>query len=371
MQDNCRLAAESVFQQIISGIDLDNIELLLVHVSVIFDLQCLITELNQYFQGVEICGCTSSGEFCRSGYVEHSMVAVAFSRGDFIISAGFVPDLSNLNLSQAQKLASQLRIKTNQAKASVNRNTSFVLSFLDGLSLQEETFLATFAPLFGNLAHLGASAGDDLRLESTWVLYNGHWYKNAAILLLVNTTKAFSVFSVDHINSPVSKLIVTNADPETRTVFEINGEPAASYYAKLIGKRVEDLTPDIFSVFPLAVMVGKKYFIRSIQKVDPVADSLTFYCAVDIGIILTSVQLGDSVDAIRDTLTECEKQLGEPEIVYSCECFLRRLELNQNNRVTEVRELQSQYNLVGFNAYGEHISSIHLNQTFTGVYFSK
>ena len=89
--------------------------------------------------------------------------------------------------------------------------------------------------------------------------------------------------------------MVTNADAESRTVYEINGEPAAHYYASLLGLKADELTPDVFSLFPLAVFVGGKYFIRSIQKVDLVTNGITFYCAVDIGIILTFIQLGDCI----------------------------------------------------------------------------
>ena len=219
---------------------------------------------------------------------------------------------------------------------------------LDGLTRHEEHFLETFATAFGNIPHLGGSAGDDLKLEATYVFYNGEFHRDAAVLLLVGTGKPFTVFSIDHINSPVSKLVVTHADPESRTVYEINGEPAAQYYASLLGMKAEDLTPDVFSMFPLAVMVGGKYFIRSIQKVDLATNGITFYCAVDIGIILTFVQLGDCIEALESKLDKLRAQLGEPEFVYACDCFLRRLEIQQGKKDHEIRRLQQRYNAVSY-----------------------
>jgi len=134
--------------------------------------------------------------------------------------------------------------------------------------------------------------------------------------------------------------------------------------------KAEDLTPDVFSMFPLAVLVGGKYFIRSIQKVDLSTNGITFYCAVDIGIILTFVQLGDCIEALEGKLDELRTQLGEPAFVYACDCFLRRLEIQQGKNDHEIKRLQQKYKVAGFNAYGEHIHSVHLNQTFTGVYFA-
>ena len=49
---------------------------------------------------------------------------------------------------------------------------------------------------------------------------------------------------------------------------------------------------------------------------------------------------------------------------------VRRLEIQQGKNDHEIRRLQQRYNVAGFNAYGEHIHSVHLNQTFTGVYFA-
>ena len=54
-----------------------------------------------------------------------------------------------------------------------------------------------------------------------------------------------------------------------------------------------------------------------------------------------------------------------------CDCFLRRLEVRSKSLNDETRDIQNEFNLVGFNAYGEHINGLHLNQTFTGVYISE
>ena len=86
--------------------------------------------------------------------------------------------------------------------------------------------------------------------------------------MLINTVQKFSVFSVDHVKNSLSKLVVTDADPNTRQVFEINGEPAASVYADLLGLDVNDLEHEVFSLHPVAVKIAGNYYIRSIQRVN-------------------------------------------------------------------------------------------------------
>lgn len=364
-------ACQDVAAQIFSQTKPEEIELVLFHTSTSFDLDKIATGLTLYFNDLPTVGCTSAGEFNQNGYVTSSLLVIVFLKSEFTIATALIPELETVEFDQAHKIASSLRREVRQRDEQFDPKRCFVVSFLDGLTRHEEDFLQIFAPVFGNIPHLGGSAGDDLKLESTYVFHNGQFYQNAAITMLVGSKKQFSIFSVDHINTPVSKLVVTNADPRTRTVYELNGEPAAQYYAKLLGLSVAELTPDVFSMSPLAVMVGEKYFIRSIQKVDLRNNSLTFYCAVDIGIILTFITLGDCIDAVAIKLDALENKLGKPEFVYACDCFMRRIEIQQCKRQEEVKALQQKYNIAGFNAYGEHIHSIHLNQTFTGVYFAK
>ncbi|AMJ99598.1 MAG: nitric oxide-sensing protein NosP [Pseudomonadota bacterium] len=363
-------ACRDVANEILANVKCDEIELLLFHTSTLFDLDTVAKEISARFPHVNIVGCTSAGEFNKNGYGTEKLLAVAFLKNEFSIATALVPNLGEVNFDEAHDIASGLRRALQGRERRYDTEQHFVISVLDGLTRHEEHFLETFATAFGNIPHLGGSAGDDLKLEATYVFYNGEFHRDAAVLLLVGTGKPFTVFSIDHINSPVSKLVVTHADPESRTVYEINGEPAAQYYASLLGMKAEDLTPDVFSMFPLAVMVGGKYFIRSIQKVDLATNAITFYCAVDIGIILTFVQLGDCIEALESKLDKLRAQLGEPEFVYACDCFLRRLEIQQGKNDHEIRRLQQMYNVAGFNAYGEHIHSVHLNQTFTGVYFA-
>ena len=363
-------ACRDVANEILANVNCDEIELLLFHTSTLFDLDTVAKEISARFPHVNIVGCTSAGEFNKNGYGTEKLLAVAFLKNEFSIATALVPNLGEVNFDEAHDIASGLRRALQGRERRYDTEQHFVISVLDGLTRHEEHFLETFATAFGNIPHLGGSAGDDLKLEATYVFYNGEFHRDAAVLLLVGTGKPFTVFSIDHINSPVSKLVVTHADPESRTVYEINGEPAAQYYASLLGMKAEDLTPDVFSMFPLAVMVGGKYFIRSIQKVDLASNAITFYCAVDIGIILTFVQLGDCIEALESKLDKLRAQLGEPEFVYACDCFLRRLEIQQGKKDHEIRRLQQRYNVAGFNAYGEHIHSVHLNQTFTGVYFA-
>ena len=243
-------ACHDVASEILSKAALDEIELVLFHTSTSFDLDDVALNMTTLFANVPTVGCTSAGEFNQNGYCTERLIVVAFLKCEFSIATALVSNLDEINFNEAHDTASGLRNTLQARDKRYDTNQHFVISVLDGLTRHEEHFLETFATAFGNIPHLGGSAGDDLKLKATYVFYNGKFHQNAAVLMLVGTGKPFSVFSVDHIDSPVSKLVVTNADPESRTVYEINGEPAAQYYASLLGLKASDLTPDVFSVFP-------------------------------------------------------------------------------------------------------------------------
>ena len=80
--------------------------------------------------------------------------------------------------------------------------------------------------------------------------------------------------------------------------------------------------------------------------------------------------MGDIFEPVHKKLNEISSRYGKPELVLACDCFLRRLEIEQKGLEAQVSALNAKYNIAGFNTYGEHINGIHLNQTFTGVYIA-
>jgi hypothetical protein len=161
-------------------------------------------------------------------------------------------------------------------------------------------------------------------------------------------------------------MVVTGADPTARRVTEINGEPAAQEYARLVGIDVSRLTPMAFAAHPVVVRVGGVYYVRSIQKVND-DESLTFFCAIDEGIVLTVAEGLDIVDNLQDAMEDVRSRVGEPRLIIGCDCVLRRLEIERKGLVDEVSGRLAANRVIGFSTYGEQFNAMHVNQTFTGV----
>ena len=360
------IASQELYQQL----NQENISFVLFYCSSTYELDSLAKNMNNAFEGIDIVGCTTAGEVTNKGYEQHSIVAIGFSCYYFAISAALVESMEKFSTMNAQSTINELVELCQSKNLTTIKHNSFLLTLLDGLSSDEEQFLVTLNAAARGTPHFGGSAGDDIILGKTHVYYQGRFYQNAAIVIMVNTVLSFEVFNCNHIKQPTERLVVTAADADSRTVYELNAEPAALEYAKLLNMNIKDLSPKVFSLNPLAVKVGGQYYIRSIQKVNEEDLSLTFYCAVDIGIVLSAVDMGDIYEPVTQKLNEIEQRRGKSELVLVCDCFFRRLEIEQKGLERQGKILNAQYNIVGFNTYGEHINGIHLNQTFTGVYIA-
>ena len=106
-------------------------------------------------------------------------------------------------------------------------------------------------------------------------------------------------------------------------------------------------------------------------KLDLMDLSLDFYCAVDDGIVVTAMRPGDLFANTQDTLSAMESRILELEVTLACDCFLRRLEVEQTMKQDQAKAMISRFRLVGFNTYGEQLNGIHMNQTLTGVMIGK
>lgn len=348
----------------------DQLEAILFFCSAEYDLDRLAQSLNDVFAGVKVIGCTTAGEITPRGYDRGTLVGLGFHRDTFNIEASLIADLDQYSLAIAQQQVDTMIAKLREGSGESISGKCFALTLLDGLSSQEELVLVTLDSALGNIPHFGGSAGDDIQLASTHVFFEGQFHTEAAVLTLLQTNLAFEVFTTHHMQSLATKLVVTEAESESRRVLELNAEPAARVYARMLGMQPEELNPKVFALHPLAVKLGQDYYVRSIQKVNDDL-SLTFYCAVGNGMVLTAMQPQPILPDLEKRFAEIEARIGEPLITIGCDCFLRRLETEHLESLAEASAFLRQHQVIGFNTYGEHFDGVHINQTFTGVVIGK
>ena len=336
-----------------------------------YDLECLQREMNRYFESVELVGCSTAGEIAADGYADGSIVGLGFSRDDFVTVAGHIAALGETSLARVYDLVRSL-VRSLQLRApSASATNTFAMLLIDGMSGIEEPVLSAIARELGEIPLVGGSAGDNLRFRETLVFHGGEFRAGSAVIVLVHTWLPFEVFKTQHIVASDRKMVVTEADPIKRVVTEINAEPAAEEYARQVGISAATLDPMMLATHPLLVRVGGDDYTRSIREVNAEDGSLTFYCAIDEGIVLAAGSGADMLADLDRLFTRIARSIGPPSAILGFDCIFRRLELQERRLERDVSRLLADNNVVGFSTYGEQFHAMHLNQTFSGVAFGE
>lgn len=354
---------DAAFDRISNQIGVEGLSLVVLFISPGADLKAVAGAARRTFGATPVVGCTTAGEICPAGYTAEEIVAIGFPASHFSAATLLIRNLDNLAKSDLAGALVNLRLDL----ASISRDweTEFAFLMVDGMSLLEDQLVSFLSVSLGSAPLFGGSAGDGLAFGKTFLMHDGAFHHNAAVLCLFRSRCTVEVFTFDHLVPTDRKMVVTAADPDRRVVREINAETAAREYARLVGKDHEQLSPFIFAANPVVVKVGGEHHVRAIQKVEPNGD-LTFFAAIDEGLVLTVAEPKDMVSHLDEALAGLRRDV-RPETIIACDCILRRVEAEQKQAVRGLSRVLSDNNVIGFSTYGEQVNSVHVNQTMTGV----
>lgn len=338
-------------------------ELVILFVSSDADCAPLIKSAKERFAPAQVVGCTTAGEISQAGYASGEIVAVAFPRAHFAARIILIPDL---DLYDPQTVIEQMiRNRHDMMREEPDWGSEFTFLLIDGLSTREDELTSDLAVGLGPVPLFGGSAGDGVDFGQTFLLHDGQAHSNAAVLMQLRTNCPIKVFKTDHLIPTETRMVVTGANPEKRTVHEINAEPAAREYARMLGKDPEQLNTFTFAAHPVVVRIGGQHHVRSIQRVADNGD-LVFFSAIDEGLVLTLAEPQNMVTHLEQEIAALSVG-GPPDMILACDCLLRRMEAQQKQMTRPISEILAKNRVVGFSTYGEQLNSMHVNQTLTGV----
>ncbi len=331
-----------------------------------YDRAALAREMSRRFAGVQVVGCTTAGEIGPNGCRDHSIAGVSLASSVCTATSGVVEHLQQFELDEGRLVAHELLYRLEDSAPGADHRNSFAFLLIDGLSVREELVAHALQDALGEIPVVGGSAGNGLSFANTYIYSEGRFYADSAALVLVSTPLPVRTFKTQHFLPTDERLVVTEADPVQRIVREINGLPAAGEYARTLGVAASELSPLQFASSPVVVLIDGDYYVRSIQKVNP-DGSLTFFCAIEAGVVLRVAKGVDLIANLEDALAQLRDQIGPLQLVLTCDCILRKLEIVENGLTDRVGDILRANNAVGFNTYGEQFCGVHVNQTLTGV----
>ena len=334
-----------------------------------YDLKKLAEGLKNHFS-CPVIGCTSAGEI-GAKYQKGGLVGASFSSEMFRFHSVAITSLHGFGEEQAQRIAAKLENRL-EFSDQLDKENMFGLSLIDGLSILEEQIVGPLFHALRGVSIVGGSAGDGLEFEKTHVYTGDGFYSNVAAFALIETKMRFRTFKFQHFEPTDKDVVITNADPSRRIVYEIDGEPAAKAYAELLDLKPEQLDFSVFSQHPLMIEMGNEWFVRAIKGANE-DGSLEFVCAIDNGLPLTLARPLDFVESLRMEIKSLKKEFQHDsvELTLGFDCIWRRIEMEALDVQKPVESLLQDIKFLGFSTLGEQFNASHVSQTLTGVMLGK
>ncbi|WP_188063053.1 FIST N-terminal domain-containing protein [Sphingobium sp. KCTC 72723] len=332
-----------------------------------FDRDALARAVNRHSEQVVAIGCTSSGELTDVGYDEDSLSIIGFPADAFHLISHCFDDIDAFDPVAARETIRSLAAVAERDSRHLGDKVNHVALFLvDGLSHREELLTMTIQDALGDIPLIGGSSGDGLAFRETAIFQGGRFRHRAAVIAILSTPRPLHVFKGQHYRPGAAKMVVTGAVPQDRIVTEINAEPAAQEYLRLAGHAGEALGLAFYAAHPPMVRAGGDYHVRSIQSANP-DGSLTFYCAIDEGIVLTVGEPIDRIAGMEAMFIDIAARVGTVDRIVAFDCVLNRIDAEQRQISRAVSELYGRHRVIGFNTYGEQYHALHVNQTISGL----
>lgn len=347
--------------QLARELDADDAAAVLLFCSSSYDLERLGRGIAEIFKG-PVAACTSSGQIGSGGFERGGITGLSLRGADLTMRPLLLSPLS-LCQSQAQSIAREHAKRL----AAQPGTRSFGVLMVDGLSMWEEFVAAALYQALGNVTVVGGSAASDIPSCRPAVYHEGRFLQSAGVLALFETREVeFATFVAQHFVPSSKKLVITLADPERRTVYEINGEPAARAYAKALGLREDQLERAHFAAYPLMLDLGEQLLPRAIRAQNE-DGSLLLACAIEEGLVVSIADSKDPLLTLENALHEVTERVPDPAALLVFDCIARRTELEGRGLDAAAGKLLADYGAIGFSSYGEQLGPLHTNHTLTGI----
>ena len=310
------------------------------------------------------------GGWTDRGPLERGLVAISFSDEHVAEARGFMASGVKADPKRAaRELIGQARsYLRGRSRDSLLDWVGILL--VDGLALAEivvrEFSVARDLPI----PIVGGAAADELAFKETTVACDGAESSDGAVLLLLRMKVPFHYGHYVHYRPTEKEFTITKADPSRRIVWEIEGRPAAEYYAGLLGLGSAEKIEHIhFARNPLGVVIEDAVYVRSPNLVVD-GTGLQFYCFIEAGTRMKLLTQGDVIKNAKEALRSAEDRIGPLGGALLFNCVLRYLEMKDGGLLDEFGKVFGGFPMAGFNTYGEELFTHH-NQTLTALFLGR
>lgn len=327
-------------------------------------------------RSTRILGASTGGEIDRAGMHQGSVVAAALS-GDLEVGLGLGRGLSRDAIGAGAEAMRAAAAELGVAAADLDRERHVGMVIDDGFRLKKEELL--IGMLGDNpditLVGGGANADDfDPTTRSPVLHLDGEVASDATLLCLISTRVPFAATRTHSYLPTGQRITITRIDETCTRALEIDGQPAATRYAALIGTGIDELTfgtANGFAAHPTAVKMGREYVLRAPWK--PLPDgSIVFANLLEEGNELELMRDAGIVETTRRFLTEelPARVGGRAAGALFFHCSARSWYAMNTGKLPALSAAFAEGPpCAGFNVAFEIYNGLHVNTTLTALAF--
>ncbi|MDR2965378.1 MAG: response regulator [Treponema sp.] len=353
--------------RIVQEIEQPNIKVVIYFFSPSFEKYHPQKEISRAFPGAVCIGSSMCGGWASTGAVEKGISIMSLSSDEVAeVYVTFQEGVKKEPIDAAHAAIDDLKYKT--TGNIINPDEYLGLIFFDGLCLGELIMKEFSMEQSLNMAFVGGAAADEMTFTKTLVCYEDTLSSDGLVVAILKMKIPFFFNHYVHYLPTHNSFTITRVEIMKRIAWEINGEPAADFYARQVG--VDDtkkLTAKIFAKNPLGLILGESIYIRSPNLVVD-GKGLQFYCYIEAGTRVFLLKQGDIITHAQNSIAGVSQFLPGIQGCLIFNCIQRHLELIENKKIDAFNEVFSKYPMIGFNTYGEELFTHH-NQTLTAVFF--
>lgn len=336
--------------------------------------------LRGQFPEALVIGCSTAGEIAGGAVYQGTLVLTAarFGAGELSLAHATIADAA-ASRATGELLGRALRAQEAEAV--------FVLA--PGLNINGSDMVTGMTAELGDqIPVTGGLAGDDVKFEKTYTLYNNTITTNTVVALGLKGQAAQLAYGSQGGWKPFGpERRVTRASGNI--LYELDGKPALQLYKEYLGEKAKDL-PASGLFYPFAVRsdsAGHAGVIRTILNIDENAGSLILAgnmptgAAVQLMHAKTDGLVGGASNACQEATAQLRQQDATAQLGILISCVGRKLVMGDDvdEEIGVIRAaLGDAAVLTGFYSYGEicpfqgQIKKPHLhNQTMTITLFGQ
>ena len=330
-------------------------------------LEAFSAAISEFFPGTAAAGAATYASFSPQGVCRKGLNAAALC-GDVRVSAGLIGEIDKNPMKYMGAVADAVRKMGADADAG---NTICFLLNPAGTNC-EELVLDTLADALedSGIRVMGGAASSDEMLSGS-VSLNGSVYDDHSVFVFIRPEKGRVHIALENIFQPLGgSFMVTKADVESRTIYELDGHPAADVLCCALDVPFADLSKAL-AVHPLGRVPDGELFINEVRCVNP-DRSVSTYCRVFNHTPVALLELRDMSQALGETLASVRAALPETVFSVMVNCF-RRTDLFLGKGVmseftdTLAGALGS---FIGISSFGEQLGSYQLSMSMLIATFS-